>query len=198
MDIRSSIAALGLFNEKANKLEELSFTKKISGSGVTISGQLGQATVVERHGPDEESIDAFVLTMRFFVQDNETTSLRNMADIYSKIPIDKVLVGKFNAARAKTNAALDNRTPISLNDEVLTYRVVFDVFLYGGLAHANPEKKRTYDAWARDPFVFSLLQNEFVFGLGILESMIFYTRALNQVAIRELESQTTTGDTASG
>lgn len=90
MDVKSATDTLLLFNEKADKLEDLSFTKELENSGVTISGKLGQPVQAQRHGPDDESIDAFVLTMRFFVQDNEITSFRNMADLYAhsqSIPI---------------------------------------------------------------------------------------------------------------
>lgn len=151
MRLNSLKAALTLFNEKADRLEARSFTNKIANSGVTLSGSLGQPAQAFRHGPDEEAIDAFVLTMRFFVQDNETISFRNMADVYSVLPVTKELTDKFNDARSKTNAGLDSATPISLNGTTLTSRVVFDTFLYGGLAHANAGKKATFDSWFRNP-----------------------------------------------
>lgn len=188
MDTKEALATFRLFNEKADKLERLSFTEKISHSGVTITAKLNQPVQTERYGPDEESIDAFVLTMRFFVQDNEITSFGNMADLYAKLPVSTDLVEKFNDARAKTNAGLDKPTPIKLNDVVLTYRVVYEVFLWGDLAHANPNKKATHNAWAKDPILFPLLQNEFVFALGILLNMIFFTRAVNKAATAQLET----------
>lgn len=67
MDLKSVIDTLLQFNEKADKLEGLSFTKSLQSSGVTISGKLGKPVQAQRQGPDDESIDAFVLTMRFFV-----------------------------------------------------------------------------------------------------------------------------------
>jgi len=189
MDLKSAIDTLLRFNEKADKLEGLSFTKSLESSGVTISGKLGQPVQAQRQGPDDESIDAFVLTMRFFVQDNEATSFRNMADLYAQLPISPDLAQKFNDARAKTNTSLDKPTPIKLNNADLTYRTVFDIFLWGGLAHANPKKKAIYDSWAQNPILFPLLQNEFVFALGILLNMIFFTRALNKVALSQLKPQ---------
>lgn len=189
MDVKSAADTLLLFNEKADKLEDLSFTKELENSGVTISGKLGQPVQAQRHGPDDESIDAFVLTMRFFVQDNEITSFRNMADLYAQLPVNPDLIQKFNDARAKTNASLDTLTPIKLNNASLTYRTIFEVFLWGGLAHANPKKKTIYDSWAQNPILFPLLQNEFVFALGVLLNMIFFTRALNKAAPGQLEPQ---------
>lgn len=188
MDLNSAIKTLQLFNEKADKLEGLSFTKSLENSGVTISGKLGQPVEAQRHGPSNESIDAFVLTMRFFLQDNETTSFRNIADLYGELPIDAQLVEKFNDARAKTNTALDKTTSIKLNNVELTYRAVYEVFLWGGLAHANSKKKAIYDSWAKNPILLPLLQNEFVYALGILLNMIFFTRAVNQAVLKQLQS----------
>ena len=81
MDVDAGLETLKLFNEKADKLESLSFTYGLADNGVTISAKIGQAVESHRQGPDEESTDAFVLTMRFFVQDNESISLRNMAKL---------------------------------------------------------------------------------------------------------------------
>lgn len=189
MDHTEAIKALRLFNEKTDKHESLSFTKSLSSSGVTISGKLGEAVVAQRHGPSAEAIDAFVLTLRFFVQDNETTSFRNMADLYVGLQIDKDLVDKFNDARTKTNAALDKTSPIKLNNTQMTYRTIYEVFLWGGLAHANPKKKAAYDTWVPNSLLFPLLQNEFVYALGIILNMIFFTRALNKVALSQLENK---------
>lgn len=186
MDQKSAIDTLLQFNKKADKLEGLSFTESLQSSGVTISGKLGQPIQAKRQGPDEESIDAFVLTIRFFVQDNEATSFSNMADLYAELPINPDLAQKFNDARAKTNTSLDKPTLVKLNNTALTYRTVFDIFLWGGLAHANPKKKAIYDTWVQDPILFPVLQNEFVFALGILLNMIFFTRALNKAALAQL------------
>lgn len=188
MDVAEAIKTLRLFNEKADKLEGLSFTKNLSGSGITISGKQGEAIQAQRQGPDDEAIDAFVLTIRFFVQDNETISFRNMAELYAGLPVGKDLVDKFNDARTKTNAALDKPSPIKLNNTELTFRAIFEVFLWGGLAHANPTKKAVYDTWVPNPILFPLLQNEFVYALGIVLNMIFFTRALNRDALVQLEN----------
>ena len=187
MDQNEAIKVLQLFNEKADKLEGLSFIKALAHSGVTISGKLGESIQAHRQGPEDEAIDAFILTIRFFVQDNETISFRNMANIYASLQVTHDLVDKFNDARAKTNAGLDRQTHINLNGHVLTLREIYEVFLWGGLAHANPKKKAIYDTWVPDSILFPLLQNEFVEALEILLNMIFFTRVLNNIALGQLQ-----------
>ncbi|MBI3413013.1 MAG: hypothetical protein HY051_02965 [Candidatus Aenigmarchaeota archaeon] len=113
-------SALKLFNEKAKKLEGLSFTKMLAEqkTGVTLSGKQGHPLTIERSGPGDEAIDAFVLTLRFFVQDNESISLRNFAHLYAGLPVDQELIDNFNAARDALNSFLDNKPLVVVLDEI--------------------------------------------------------------------------------
>ncbi len=184
-----AVYALELFNEKAIKLEGLSFTKTVFNqkSGFRIYGEEGQFIKAERFGPDDESIDAFLFTLRFFVQDNETTSFRNMADIYDKLSVSADLVQKFNEARNKTNEFLDKPAPIKIGKANINYRHVFEVFLYGGLAHANKEKKAVYDSWLANPVLFPVLENEFVYAIATYLQAIFYIREVNKEALTQIK-----------
>jgi len=185
-----AVYTLKLFNEKASKLEGLSFTKSIfeQRSGVTISGEQGQFVKAERFGPDDESIDSFLFTLRFFVQDNENTSFKNMADIYDKLKVSADLIQKFNEARNKTNEFLDNKpTPVKIGDTALNYRYVYEVFLWGGLAHANKNKKVIYDNWLANPILFPILQNEFVYALVNILNAIFYIRVVNEEVLTKIK-----------
>jgi hypothetical protein len=83
------IEALQLFNEKADKLLNSAFVRALASgkTEATISGHRqdnGSFEISsELRGPPPEAVEAFVLTFRFFVQDNETTSLRNIATMMS-------------------------------------------------------------------------------------------------------------------
>lgn len=189
MDVSTGIETLQLFNEKADKLESLSFTKELYNSGTTISYNQGQSLQVERYGPDDESIDAFVLTIRFFVQKNETISIQNIEGLYSGLPICASLTAKLIDARTKTNAALDQITPISLNGVDLSSKYIFDIFLYGGLAHANKKKRIVFDSWKQNSMLFPLLESEFIRAIGIHLNMIFFARAINEEALNQLIQQ---------
>ena len=95
------IKLLELFNEKAEKLARLSFIETIfkynSGVSIKISKRDDGLydLIQERRGPLEEAIDAFVLTIRFFIQDNEPISFRRLAEIYDMAPIEKKLKEEF-------------------------------------------------------------------------------------------------------
>ena len=188
MDTHSAVRTLRLFNDKADKLKSLSFFQKTfnQNTGFNLSWHQGGPPRAERRGPDAESIDAFVLTLRFFVQDNEPTSLRNMARLYAQLPIAEAAKQDFRKARAAINKSLATATFVRFEGRQLMKREVFDVFLWGGLAHANQDKKALYDKWRGIHFLFPILENEFIVMLADFLNAIFYARGLNESALREL------------
>ena len=187
------ITTLKLFNEKAEKLENLSFTKIVlfeNQSNVSISAKAGERVNVKRKGPDEESIDAFVLTFRFFIQNNEKSSFENLEKIYEKLPIPQQKKDLFKSARKKVNEFLDSNQTVlqfKINNKYLSERHILDIFIYGGLSHAKEKKKKEYDMWMSDSMLKPLIENEFVYILGVILQYILYIKTLNEEVIKELE-----------
>lgn len=149
MDRTAVLRSLRLFNEKAEKLSDNSFSRRVFGqeSGVTISAAVGQPVVVERRGPDQESIEVFVLTLRFFMQDNEPSSLRNVGKVYDAALVSSELKARFREARQALSDYLDSETYHATQSRRLTNREILETFVWGGLAHANPQMKKRYDSW---------------------------------------------------
>ena len=186
------IKALELFNEKAEKLRKCKFTETLfkEKSGFRLSIKKDKPIETERWGPDEESIDAFVLTFRFFIQDNEKSSFRNIARIYDKLPISKKKKDLFKDARNNFNKFLDS-TPvirIVVNGTSFTHRDILEIFIYGGLSHANESKKATYDLWMNTPLK-DMATNNFVYILGIMMNFISYIQNLNKEVLKELNEK---------
>jgi len=189
------IKSLELFNEKAEKLARLSFIETIfkynSGVSIKISKRDNGLydLIQERRGPLEEAVDAFVLTIRFFIQDNEPISLRRLAEIYDIAPIEKKLKEEFILLRNQINTYLDSNSAIAINinEEMLNHRKILDIVIYGGLSHANTEKKRKYDFWMKSPLK-AIIENDFVCSLTILFKAIKSICDLNKIVIETLES----------
>lgn len=81
-----TVRDLRFFNKKADDLLDSPFFQTVlEGSTRMVPEQTPEGSpYLERRGPVEVEIKAFVLDLRFFIQDNERSSLRNMAGTYPK------------------------------------------------------------------------------------------------------------------
>src|SRR5712692_5888467 len=106
------------------------------------------------------------------MQDKEKSSFRNMTKIYEKLPISQERKSEFNEARKDLNDALDSKTFVNIDGIFSTYRHIVDIFMYGGLSHANERKKEEYDLWMLNPFSKQFMTNEFVVILAYMFDVI--------------------------
>ena len=168
MDLSTSVKLLKRFNQQADKLARLTFTKQVLAgqSGVRFSMRQGIGSTTQRYGPDDESIAAFVLTFRLFVQDKDSISIRNITALLQSLPITSVVKSTAVEIRSAINQFLDSDTPYGYNGEQLTFRRIYEVFLWGYLCHIDDDKYAVYDAWSSFAPVFPMLENEFVFALS--------------------------------
>jgi len=191
MTISEDLKALELFNQKAEVLKNSRFMKFLleKGSGLTMSQQEDLSFEIEPKWPDWDAINAFVLTFRFFIQDNEKSSFRNMAETYDGLPISQEKKELFKDARRQLNQLLDSPCPIVINGQAPTYDQIMRIIIYGQLAHRDEKKKATYDQWMSHPLLDPLLTNEFISILGHAMSIIAYVQKLNEEVIEELSQK---------
>ncbi len=146
MTTDDQIRILERFNETVDRIKRHGFVEEARGGGaiVEIGGPQGSEGI--HVGPSEKTIDATVIVLRFFIQDRESTSLSNMADLYSSLNIESELCTQFSEIRDRLNGFLDSPLPIVLPElGPLTFKDLRDAFIYGHLSHANPEKEANYD-----------------------------------------------------
>lgn len=178
---------LKLFIEKADRLKNSNFVKNAIGtSGVNLKAGVGKPTVVTRWGPDQEDVDAFVLTFRFFIQNNETISLRNIKDVFHSPFAEPEEKDGFDKARNCLNSFLDGNTPFNLDGPV-TRRDLRDTFIYGGLFHAKGQKKKLYDSWMGTPVLAPFMRNEFIVILFETLNVIVYIQNLTVQILKRLQ-----------
>lgn len=82
------IAAFELFNEKAEELLSSTFLNTLLQVGnnynLSVNWESGEEiSSFVRTGPSKDEIKAFVLDLRYFIQDNEKISFRNLKKLYS-------------------------------------------------------------------------------------------------------------------
>ena len=155
-----------------------------------------QGQSYENRGPSAEAIDAFVLTFRFFIQNNEKISFYNMASVYRSQLISQVRREQFDKMRNDINNFLDSKTEMvvqQVNDkkeqvsiETLTHRQIMDTFIYGGLSHADENKKKKLDSWLY--FAPSAVTFNYLFVRAIVKvlGVIVYTAVLNEQVLKEI------------
>ncbi len=190
MDTEEIISTLKLFIEKADKLNNGKFVRRIvNDSGVVFSMGVGKPTIAKRRGPDDENIEAFVLTFRFFIQDNESISLRRAKNIFHSDVASEEEKNSFVEARNHLNAYLDGDTMINVKG-IIKRRELMDVFIYGGLSHANDKKKKKYDEWMGNELLIPFLQNEFSVILYDVLNVILFVKDLCERVLKRVDGKT--------
>jgi hypothetical protein len=188
----SELESLRLFNEKAERLLNTRFVKYLKETGklsANISANKGQEVQVTRILPDQDAIEAFVLTFRFFIQDNEKSSFRQISQTYEKLPISSELKRNFVDWRKGLNDYLDKKISMTIQDRNPSNRELLDIFIYGGLAHANPQKKAIHDEWKKMGFVYQFLEVEFCSVLEVVLRAILSVAGINKKAMKETENK---------
>ena len=110
-----------------------------------------------------------------------------MALTYEKILVSDEIKLKFKEAYKYINDLLDSKSFFNIDGVILTNRHILDTFIYGGLSHANDNKKKEYDLWMLNPFTNQYLTNEFVYIIANILKVIFFIRDLNNGIIEELK-----------
>jgi len=180
---------LALFNTKVDKLSGLTFFERVTTKKTTTKLHWDRDKGWESafDGPGDESIDAAVLTLRQFMQDNDPVSVRNVSDAYLRSSLSTALRGEFQLLRSHLNQFLDSPTNVAIEEgRLLTFRRVLDLFVYGGLAHSSPRHRATYEGLKTSPF-YHVIQADFVQAVGIFIIALRHMAAVNTRAIAALQ-----------
>lgn len=181
------IKTLYRFNEKTEKLHSSGFIEQIKAgnSGIKIVAKQGEPLMLDIKSPGEYT-EAFVLTLRMFMQNNDTISIGNMSELYERLPISEDKKGTFRKLRRQLNSFLDSPSMIQLNKKQFTNRELLDIMLYGDLAHINPEKRALLEQMQAFPPFFAIAKVNFEGILITFFGLLWAVRALNYKALTEI------------
>lgn len=193
------------FNEKVTRLESTKFFQRYKDelpSVVTkvdrldhvkseaIEGKPGHVRVTLRgcmqfhvEDFDRDEIEAFVLTFRMLTQDNDRYSIRNLAKVYDGDWVPEEARVRLVQARTDIKDYLAQQEALFRYDRTLSTGEVLDVVIYGGLAHSNVKKERTFKAWTSNPTQAALVWAEFIAALRRLMHNLLYIRDLNSALL---------------
>lgn len=212
-EIMNDREILEVFNEKAETLQEFerlleTLNKTKVGFKESADHNYGEAIL---EGPNKESVHACILNIRFFMQDNEKISVRNLSKIYERFSTPAK--NDFNSIRQSLNDFLDSPSPLSksisptaslpeniddINNDIFkiidfinssevifyTNREIFEAFIYGDLSHQTKreEYKRLSGAYGQFAvFVFWNILRNFI-------QHMFDIKELNDRVLSELDS----------
>ena len=136
MNKKEIIERLELFNGKVEELGNSSFISNWDSKSIfwnTITSNLPTKFLL----PNDEQTKAFILTLRFFMQDNEPISLRNISKIYSSELIEKEFQEEFDQKRKILNTYLN----LDFRSNGITNRDILEAFIYGNYAHSDQKDK---------------------------------------------------------
>ena len=176
---------LRLFNEKVDRLLSLSFFSKASDSGAIVEFTRNAGWDSVFAGPDEESIEALVLTLRLFMQDNEPISLRNMRSL-NAAHLPEGLGQEFIDHCRRLNMSLDSASMLSIEEgRQLTHRDILEIFVYGAYAHTNPQRRRTFEGLRTTAF-FPIFQQRLVATIVVFGRCLRSLQKINETGLSEL------------
>jgi hypothetical protein len=184
------VEVLNLFNEKADQIKNSSYIKYVleKKPETTISKNQGETLKTKTIEPNDESLKSLVLTLRLFLQKSNQISFQKISKIYEELPNNFQKEKKlFSQAMGKINDILNTLINIKFDNKILTYREVFNTFIYGDLAHVDIDKRNTYKDWqSREGGLFALLKIDFHSIAINLIQCILNMQKLNEDVIKKI------------
>jgi hypothetical protein len=180
---------LRLFNEKIEVLRQGRFVPQVFQPDHRVSLHFGhdRPLTTEKCGADQEAVLALATTLRFFVQERDGVNLDQIAGLYESLPVEDRAKTSARVAADGLKRYLDSPSGMGLDGENLTNRRIFEVFMYGGIAHANDDKRPEYEKWIRSP-IAQVLQWHFEDIAAHLVQIIVSFYEMNQRTIAFIES----------
>lgn len=136
-----------------------------------------------------ESIESIVLSLRFFIQDNEESSLCRLKLAYDHLNIEFWYKSEFYSMRNRLNKHLDEKESMVANRNQ-TRREVMNIFIFGQYAHANKKYELIIEDWNKNVMVIGQMQTIFHLTLIELVMALQIIKVLNYEVISTLDAKT--------
>lgn len=190
----SDLEKLQLFNRKAKRLEEYQLWEYLENHPSSVKESEG---IISDNLPNNELIEAALMTLRLFMQNNDHISIGNMYNIYDKNPkIPNELKETFVKYRSDLNNFLEQNSLFSTQSLILINeqerptehyknKEILEFLLYGEIAHFT--QRKDYEKLYSNPFnsKFNLMQ--FLFILKKFKNFILVFKEINSQTIPYLE-----------
>lgn len=184
---------LELFNDRVDRIERTSLAIRLKDPNHWIEyDRMMSGDWVAVNGVTEDSLDAFVLNLRLLIQDGDGISLRALHERFFDQPsTPENLRREFAETVAAWSRHSDDPSiigRIGQQGQVYTNGELFDILMYGGLAHMNPGKVEEYLHLTRAGAFSVLVFFSFSTSLRSILSVLRKVRELNEQLIAHIHS----------
>lgn len=142
-------------------------------------------------GAEGESIDAVLLTLRMFMQNNDRISIQKIAKIYAEEEELSGYKSQFDTLRDAINGYLNQFNGVVFFGSKYTNKEILDLVLYGLKGHSNRAKEIEIRGLSESPIIYNMFMNQFnvavsKFIVGIVELAKINKKALSDlVSLRD-------------
>jgi hypothetical protein len=176
-------APVTTFEEKVERLENSSLWRFMGPPGWKVSWNFeSDSPGSDARMPDTEHLEAYILNLRFFIQNNEPTSLGNMDLLYESSCHDDRLTMRFRELRDVVNTFLDSPLWYRFNDQSVTYRMIFEGMIYSRFAHANSHKHALFAQMVDHGFGNMLAMDNFLRIIDVVHQCLVLISKVNRRA----------------
>jgi len=179
---------LNLFDEKYDRLESSSLIRFMSNPGWKFSfdfktNELKSDAIF----PDLENVESYILNLRFFIQDNEPISLHNLMKFYEVHSCDIEKNEKFSELRNILNSEFDKSWPFLFNGKQLSFRNIFEGFIYSKFAHSKVKNHEIFNDLTKHSFGYYLAFDYFLRCISLIQDILTMIKHLNKTTFSTLK-----------
>lgn len=150
------------FVERAELIQTYSYLKNLDnivGFKIKKEGDKGK---IDFYQPDREQTDALLFNLRLFYGGKDDISIRRMAELCDDPEISENWKREVRAIRQTLNKRFD-MIEVDEPEGIITYRDIFEAFLYGSLGHRTEKDKayKMYQKSVTNEFTRELMYNTF-------------------------------------
>lgn len=178
---------LDLFDEKYNRLNSSNLIRFMNNPNWKSEFYYTPNNDYKSIKPDIEYIESYVLNLRFFIQDNEPISLNNFSKFYDAHCQDRESIEKFHELRCRLNKELDKSCSFLFNGKELTYRSIFEGYIYSKLAHGNTDKHVDFQRLIKTSLGKYMALDFFLRCIGSIQDILTEIYELNKFAFTDLD-----------
>lgn len=161
------INQLDLFSKTVSRIHNSDFIRDILSRdkiGFTITSKTGEKIDVMKRWPEENLVNGFLLPFRMLIQKNDPCSWRQICELVETLDVPSKYKDAFRDARINLNDYLDGSASLLVQfpEAPETTRELLNTFLYGYYAHADQKFKKKLEQWKKYPWVFDILEYQFI------------------------------------